>query len=75
MGFLKIIHFRWLDTVLKKLENSRFRSVFLDNYYRLKNKKYLIDVKQNNLIRNGVHFEFFHKLSYATAVATLYSIW
>jgi hypothetical protein len=33
---------RWLDIVL---ENSRFRSVFLENYFE--KQKYLIDVKQN----------------------------
>jgi hypothetical protein len=32
---------RWLKTVFKKLENSRFRCVFLDKYYLLINKKYL----------------------------------
>jgi hypothetical protein len=29
------------------MENSRFRSVFLDNYYLLKNKKYLTDIKHH----------------------------
>ena len=29
------------------MEILRFRSVFLDNYYLLKNKMYLTDVKQN----------------------------
>ena len=53
---------RWLDTVLK-MENSRFRSVFLDNYYLLKNKKYVYSCKTKS---KG--FEFFHK-SHATAVA------
>jgi hypothetical protein len=32
---------RWLITVFKKMENSRFRCVFLDNYYLLINKNYL----------------------------------
>ena len=29
------------------MENSRFRSVFFENYYLLRNKKYLTDVKQH----------------------------
>jgi hypothetical protein len=50
---------RWLNT-LKEMEHSRFRSVFFDNYFLLKNKKYLTDVKQT-----PKGFEFFYK-SYAT---------
>ena len=42
------------------MEHSRFRSVFFDNYFLLKNKKYLTDVKQT-----PKGFEFFYK-SYAT---------
>jgi hypothetical protein len=34
---------------LKKMENSRFKSTFLDNYYMLENKKYLIDVKPHQV--------------------------
>ena len=30
-----------------KMENSQFRSVFFENYYLLKNKKYLTDVEQH----------------------------
>jgi hypothetical protein len=36
---------RWLNTVFKIMENSRFR--FLDNYYLLINKKYLTYIKQH----------------------------
>ena len=37
---------RWLNTVfLYKMENSRFRSVFLDCYYLMNNKEYRTDVK------------------------------
>jgi hypothetical protein len=36
-----ILNLRWLNTVFKKMENSRFRCVFFDNYYLLINKKYL----------------------------------
>ena len=46
---------RWLNTVFQKMENSRFRCVFVDNYYLLINKKYLTYIK--------------HLKSYATAVA------
>jgi hypothetical protein len=45
------------------MENSRFRCVFLDNYYLLINKKYLAYIKQHLK-----EFAFLHK-SYATAVA------
>ena len=38
---------RWLNTVFKKMENLRFRCVFLDNYYLLINKKYLTNIKQH----------------------------
>ena len=31
------------------MENSRFKSTFLDNYYMLENKKYLIDVKPHQV--------------------------
>jgi hypothetical protein len=34
-------HLRWLHTVLKKVENSRIRCVFLDNYFLLINKMHL----------------------------------
>jgi hypothetical protein len=34
-------------TVFKKMENSRFRCVFLDNYYLLLYKKYLTYIKQH----------------------------
>jgi hypothetical protein len=37
---------RWLNTVFKKMENSRFRYAFLNNYYLLINKKYLTYIKQ-----------------------------
>jgi hypothetical protein len=33
----------------KNMENSRFKSTFLDNYYMLENKKYLTDVKQHQV--------------------------
>ena len=54
---------RWLNTVFKKMENSRFRCVFLDNYYFVDKQKvpYLYKTTSKE-------FEFLHK-SYATAVA------
>ena len=36
---------RWLNTVFYKMENSRFRLVFLDCYFLISNKKYRTDVK------------------------------
>jgi tellurite resistance protein TehA-like permease len=54
---------RWLNTVFKKMENSRFRCVFLDNYYLLINKKCL-----TYITKKSKEFEFLHK-SYATVVA------
>ena len=52
----------WLNTVFKKMKNSRFKCVFLDvNYYLLINKKYHYTyIKQ--------HLKSLHK-SYATVVA------
>ena len=41
------VQLRWLNTVFKKMENSRFRCVFLDNYYLLINKKYFTYIKQH----------------------------
>ena len=44
------------------MENSQFRSIFLDSCYLLKNKKYLVDVKQD--LKGSKFFK-----RYATAVA------
>jgi hypothetical protein len=55
---------RWLNTVLKKMENSRIRCVFLDNYYLFINKKYITYIKH----ATSKEFEFLHR-SYVTAVA------
>ena len=39
---------KWLNICsLKKMENSRFRCVLLDNYYLLINKKYLNYIKRH----------------------------
>ena len=46
---------RWLNTVFKKIENSRFISVFLENYYLLKNKKYLRPVSNVVLLMCRTH--------------------
>ena len=37
---------RWLNKVFYKMENSRFRSVFLDCYYLVNNKEYHTGTKQ-----------------------------
>ena len=42
---------RWLNTVFKKMENSRFRCVFLDNHYLLINKKYLAYVSRWRILK------------------------
>ena len=50
-----------INTVFKKMENSRFRCVFLDNYYLLINKKYLTYVKQHlktMTFQDGGYFGF-----------------
>ena len=52
---------RRLNTVFKKMENSRLTCVFLVNYYLLTNKKYITYIKKTK------EFEFLHK-SHATAV-------
>ena len=36
---------RWLNAVFHKMENSRFRLVFLDSYFLMSNKEYRTDVK------------------------------
>ena len=36
---------RWLNTVFHKMENSRFRLVFLNCYFLMSNKEYRTDVK------------------------------
>ena len=46
--YLNFSNLRWFNTVFKKIEKiSRFRGVFLDNYYLLINKKYLTYIKQH----------------------------
>ena len=50
-------HISWRGQALKVantgilMENSRITSVFLGNYYLLKNKKYLTNIKQHRFIR------------------------
>ena len=36
---------RWLNTVIHKMENSRFGLVFLNCYFLMSNKEYRTDVK------------------------------
>ena len=49
---------RWLNTVFRKMENSRFRSVFLGNYYLLKKEKCLTDIKQHRKSCYGATMTF-----------------
>ena len=64
-SFLFVSYGGSINTVFKKMENSRFRCVFLDNYYLLINKKYLTYIKQHRKSLN-----FCTKVAVATATMT-----
>jgi hypothetical protein len=60
--FLHANYFRHLFKVARyslKKGNSRFWSVFLENYYLLRNKKYIIEVKRHLNVWNVTAVAYF----------------